>query len=96
METVRVTKQDIDKGIPLNPEACPIALALKRRYPHRHVVVGRDYVEVEGSRFTPSQAMLNFITVADHPHNYDYGRPKPCTLTMTEWDAEDYEKFEQN
>ena len=84
---VTVTQEDIALGVQRNPEACAVAQAIKKQYPHMLVSVDCQVINIEGTYFSPGFAMRRFI------NDFDESEPVyPCTLTMDEYDSEDYER----
>lgn len=44
---VSVTEEDINNGVPGDPNYCPIALAIQRIFPNFGVMVGKDRINLE-------------------------------------------------
>jgi hypothetical protein len=68
MTRIEVTQDDIDRGVIGDGDCCPIALAMRRRWPN--VSVGTRAVYLSGMRMTelPREAR-HFIV------DYDLGEP---------------------
>lgn len=74
MIIIDVTQEDIDQGLPNQPDRCPIALALQRRFPdatsitvwpsdvHVHEGAGADF---SCQDFYPSDRAFRFINAFD-------------------------------
>ncbi len=46
--TIDVTKEHIFLGEPLDAEFCPVAWALKDKFPNRQIVAGDDFIHIGG------------------------------------------------
>lgn len=85
---IRVTEDDLDKGYPKNPRACPISLAVNRTLAEHHsyaqvmtfstYVRIRSYNEIVAVRYGPlPQRAQDFV------HAYDLDRPvKPFEFDL--------------
>jgi hypothetical protein len=91
---LRVRQRDIDEGRPSMCCTCPVALAVKRRFPEHHVEVGRTFVDLirpgyqalkgPDRRYRLSERARSFI------NRYDAGeavQPFVCTLTEVKTNA---------
>jgi hypothetical protein len=63
---VEVTLEDIAQGKPHDPECCPVALALKRALPHRHVLVQDGSLKIEGEVYYMPTAVKAFVGLYDN------------------------------
>lgn len=75
---IRVTQDDIANGICQDPLSCPIARAVRRRYPQASIHVGRIILEIAGNKFQLPDRAIDFIDTFDsgraatsfHPFNF--------------------------
>jgi hypothetical protein len=62
---LEITADDIERGERANCQWCPVALALRRAFPGRKVVVWHDRAEIAGRPYWLPQSVRDFVT------NYD-------------------------
>lgn len=75
----RVTREDIDSGMPLEPNLCPIALQLRKLHKKATIEVGYIYIQIGTQYFVTPRSAKNFI------HNFDIGQKmRPKTITIKE------------
>ncbi len=72
-----VTKSDIKRGVQNIPTCCPIALAMKRRFPRRSVFVRRYYVKLSNRIYSLPASAVNFVNKFDHDR-----RVRPFRFTL--------------
>lgn len=84
---LKIQQDDIDKGEPLNPHACPIALALRRQFPKWNTEVSGRFARLWQDELPPHEALLTFsISILGQIfiRNFDQEhRTKPTTITLT-------------
>jgi len=75
---IKVTKEDITKGVEKGTTTCPIALAVKRISPFvLRYVLGIDIWDTEGNRYSMPLKAQNFII------NFDAGeKVKPFNFKL--------------
>ncbi len=81
MLEVKVTQEDIDRGIRYNESLCPIALSLIKKAPIGDKVrVNEEKITVGTVRYTTTRRARKFIT------NFDSSREKvePITFRLSE------------
>lgn len=83
-DSIEITQDDIDNGVQDAATQCPLALAIKRKYPHYNVVyvyanTGRA-VDLVPHNFAPGRDAYHFIRRFD-----DYGKEyvEPQTVHIT-------------
>ena len=80
---IRVTQKDINNGDPCEPYSCPVALALKRKFPDDLVeVTGGELGDIqigESNQWKASPAVNKFITDFDSSCK----SVKPFRFTLT-------------
>ncbi len=77
--TIRVTQEDIDKGVACRGESCAVANAVRRQLNRYDVTVSASYVWMKGGayRFRVSDKMREFIK------RFDEGKKvKPDTFEL--------------
>ena len=80
---INVTEQDIENGIKREARECPVAYALKRRFPKARVIVGRDktwleYPDAPSTSYEHSKDVCDWITRFDYSDVW--GKPDPITI----------------
>jgi len=65
MKFVRVTQDDIERGLKQNVDSCPLALALKRKHPGQYVKVARRLIFVGSEIYCHSPGSDKFIKKFD-------------------------------
>jgi hypothetical protein len=76
---IRVTQKDIDNGIQSDPYCCPVALAVKRKYPDKCVCVLGSSVFINHKRHSVSHNVWDFEV------DFDLGREvKPFRFKLEE------------
>ena len=89
--TVNVTKRDIENGAPSEPESCPIALAVRRKFPDRTIQVDTDELRVIDTGKKPSKDLVgrlprrarNFIEDFDWMAGDEPDFPGPFSFQVT-------------
>ncbi len=71
MDRIRVTRADIENGAANDECNCPIALALKRAFATRNVVVGSGGIAVGGKIYDTPVAVVEFINKFDDGMNVE-------------------------
>lgn len=63
--TLEVKHHHIAKGIRFKPSSCPIALALKKKFPKRHICVGPDLCVIGHTYYHLSKKAKEFVEAFD-------------------------------
>lgn len=76
---VKITEEHIRSGKPRTITLCPIALALKDKFPYSSVRVGADDVSIDDSEYNLSKEARRFVD------RFDHEKPvAPATFILTE------------
>ena len=77
-KTIKVTREDISKGMPLESDACPISLAIKRTMKVKRVDVSAYEITVGSTKMSIPRSAKRFML------DFDDGRPvKPFSFQLS-------------
>ena len=75
-----VTQKHIDNGIPLTEKMCPVALALKDKFPQSYISVLSQSILLNDILYETSYKLMEFIWNVDQSHVV-----QPSTFQITHY-----------